>query len=85
MSARAHARDRFAYTHAMVTPGEWSIVICEQGVQGYRLVTEYGPYKVESRAKGVSDRLNSRLGIDERRAHLIIQSTMVTATVRAAR
>jgi hypothetical protein len=69
-----------AYTHAELQHGEWSVVLCEEGVQGYRPIPDYGPYKHEDRAEGIAGRLNARLGVSDTRAKDIVRSTMVQAT-----
>lgn len=77
--------DRYAYTHTETAPNEWSVVLCEDGVAGYRLVPDYGPYDDEERAQGIAQRLNERLGMTEQRVRDVVRSSFMRAAVRAER
>lgn len=72
------AKSKVARTaYALVeVPGGWGVAACVQGEKGYHPVPDYGPYKEESRAQGVVDRLNARLGCSRAQARLIVHSTM---------
>lgn len=55
---------------------QWFICIVTEGEAGYRAVADYGPYEEESRAEGIADRLNERLGIDKKAQLEIVASSM---------
>lgn len=58
------------------TATEHVIVICEEGVSGYRPVNSYGPYGDEKHARAVAKNLNDRLGLSEKEAMRIVGTTM---------
>lgn len=77
-------QNRIAYT-TIVGPKGWTIAVCREGENGYRPVPDYGPYKDEAHARGVADRLNVRLGVDQETAFKIVASTMPLLRRRSRR
>lgn len=57
-------------------PGGWGVGCVVEGENGYHPVEEYGPYVDETRAQGVVDRLNKRLGLGPVGVRRIVGSTM---------
>lgn len=77
------ARHNVAYVVVDVPGGAWGVGACKRGESGYHPVDDdYGPYEDESRAQGVVDRLNARLGVSKASAHTIVRSTMRCAPAR---
>jgi hypothetical protein len=77
------AKHNVAYVVVDVPGGGWGVGACKRGETGYHPVDDYGPYEDESRAQGIVDRLNARLGVSKTSAHTIVRSTMRNATARA--
>jgi hypothetical protein len=75
MAKTQNNQARVAYT-TVEGPKGWTVAACREGEDGYHPVPDYGPYADEAHARGIVDRLNTRLGLDKVTAFKIVVSTM---------
>jgi hypothetical protein len=72
-----------AYAEVTDDGRDWYIGCIVDGDQGYRPVSDYGPYD-EARARGVVERLNERIHVSPKLATEIVARSMRKSALKGA-